>query len=184
MSFHQVIDKRHHEVNAVVGCRAPSLYEMPDRLVCAMLAGILGGPASNSLLNAQLREKHGWVYGIEWSYTQYADTGVLAISFGCDKPNLDACLKAIDKILTRIREVPFTERQVNAYRRQLLGQLAISSEAGEAQCLSMGKSMLTWGSILSPEQTKAALEAIGPQELQDMARRLFAPENLSSLIYL
>ena len=48
----------------------------------------------------------------------------------------------------------------------------------------MGKSMLTWGSILSPEQTKAALEAIGPQELQDMARRLFAPENLSSLIYL
>ena len=169
MSFHQVIDKRHHEVNAVVGCRAPSLYEMPDRLVCAMLAGILGGPASNSLLNAQLREKHGWVYGIECSYTQYADTGVLAISFGCDKPNLDACLKAIDKILTRIREVPFTERQVNA---------------GEAQCLSMGKSMLTWGSILSPEQTKAALEAIGPQELQDMARRLFAPENLSSLIYL
>ena len=73
---------------------------------------------------------------------------------------------------------------MNAYRRQLLGQLAISSEAGEAQCLSMGKSMLTWGSILSPEQTKAALEAIGPQELQDMGRRLFAPENLSSLIYL
>ena len=168
----------------MLGCKAPSLFEMPERLVCAMLANILGGPASNSLLNAHLREKNGWVYGIECSYTQYADTGILAISFGCDKPNLDACLEAIDKILERLREVPFTQRQVNAYRKQLLGQLAISSEAGEAQCLSMGKSMLAWGSVMSPEQTKAALEAIGPQELQAMARRLFAPDTLSSLIYL
>lgn len=168
----------------MLGCKAPSLFEMPERLVCAMLANILGGPASNSLLNAALREKHGWVYGIECSYTQYADTGILAISFGCDKPNLDACLGAIDNILERLREVPFTQRQVNAYRKQLLGQLAISSEAGEAQCLSMGKSMLAWGSVMSPEQTKAALEAIGPEELQAMARRLFASDNLSSLIYL
>ena len=37
MSFHKVIDKRNHEVNAVLGCRAPSLFETPDRLVCAML---------------------------------------------------------------------------------------------------------------------------------------------------
>ena len=184
MSFHKVIDKRHHEVNAVIGCKAPSLYEMPDRLVCAMLANILGGPASNSLLNAELREKRGWVYGIECSYTQYADTGILAITFGCDKPNLDDCLKAIDKVLTRLREVPFTDRQVKAFRKQLLGQLAISSEAGEAQCLSMGKSMLAWGEILSPEQTRARIEAIGPEDLQKMAARLFAPDNLSSLVYL
>ena len=183
-AFQKVLDKRHHEVNAVIGCLAPSLYEMPDRLVCAMLANILGGPASNSLLNAELREKRGWVYGIECSYTQYADTGILAITFGCDKPNLDACLKAIDKVLTRLREVPFTDRQVKAFRKQLLGQLAISSEAGEAQCLSMGKSMLAWGEILSPEQTRAKIEAIGPQDLQKMAERLFAPDHLSSLVYL
>ena len=184
MSFHKVIDKRHHEVNAVIGCKAPSLYEMPDRLVCAMLANILGGPASNSLLNAELREKRGWVYGIECSYTQYADTGILAITFGCDKPNLEDCLQTIDKVLTRLREGPFTDRQVKAFRKQLLGQLAISSEAGEAQCLSMGKSMLAWGEILSPEQTRAKIEAIGPEDLQKMAERLFAPDNLSSLIYL
>ena len=131
--FQKVVDKRHHEVNAVIGCRAPSLYQMPERLECAMLANILGGPASNSLLNKELREKRGWVYGIECSYTQYADTGILAITFGCDKPNLEDCQKAIDKILTRLREVPFSDRQLKAYRKQLLGQLAISADAGEAQ---------------------------------------------------
>ena len=182
--FHKVIDKRHHEVNAVIGCRAPSLYEMPERLVCAMLANILGGPASNSLLNKELREKRGWVYGIECSYTQYADTGILAITFGCDKPNLEACRKAIDKILTQLREVPLTDRQFKAYRKQLLGQLAISADAGEAQCLSMGKSMLSWGSIMTPEETRTAISAITPADLQKMAARLFAPDSLCSLIYL
>ena len=184
MSFHKVIDKRHHEVNAVLGCKAPSLYEMPDRLVCAMLANILGGPASNSLLNKELREKRGWVYGIESSYTQYADTGILAITFGCDRPNLDACQEAIDKILKRLQEVPFTDRQLRSYRKQLLGQLAIGSESGEAQCLSMGKSMLAWGSIMSPQETRKQLEAITPDDLQALAKRLFSPDNLSSLIYL
>ena len=184
MPFHKVIDKRHHEVNAVIGGRAPSLYEMPERLVAAMLVNILGGPASNSLLNKELREKHGWVYGIECSYTQYADTGIVAITFGCDKPNLPACQEAIDKILTRLRDVPLTQAQLKSYRKQLLGQLAIGAESGEAQCLSMGKSMLSWGRIMSPEETRTALEAITPEDIRAMAERLFSPDNLNSLTYL
>lgn len=184
MSFHKVIDKHNHEVNAVIGGLAPSLYEMPDRLIAAMLCNILGGPASNSLLNAELREKRGWVYGIECNYTQYADTGVVAISFGCDKPNLDGCLKAIDIILAGLREKPLTDARLKAYRKQLLGQLAISSEAGEAQCISLGKSMLAWGEVMSSAETRRILDSITPDQLQAMARRLFDPSNLSSLIYL
>ena len=182
--FHQVIDKRNHEVNAVVGGYGPSLYQMPDRMVAAMLVNILGGPASNSLLNSELREKKGWVYGIECSYTQYADTGIVAISFGCDRPNLEACMSAIQKILSRLRETPLSEARVKSYRKQLMGQLAISSEAGEAQCLSMGKSLLAWGSIMSQEEVRACLEKIGPEDLRNMACRLFDPEKLSSLVYL
>ncbi|MBO4339965.1 MAG: insulinase family protein [Bacteroidales bacterium] len=184
MSFNKVIDKHNHEVNAVIGGFAPGLHQMPDRLVAAMLVNILGGPASNSLLNAELREKRGWVYGIECSYTQYAETGVFAISFGCDKPNLDKCTSAIERILKRLREVPLSDARLKAFRKQLLGQLAIGSESGEAQCLSMGKSLLAWGSIMSPEETKKHLEAITSADLQQMANRLFSPSNLSTLIYL
>ena len=182
--FYKVIDKRNHEVNAVMGAKAPSLYETPERLVCAMLSNILGGPASNSLLNKELREKRGWVYGIECAYTQYADTGIIAISFGCDKSNLEDCKKAIGRILGRLQEKPLSEAQMRAFRKQLLGQIAIGGDAGEAQCLSMGKSMLAWGRIMTPEQTRAAIEAISAQDLQKMARRLFSTDALSTLIYL
>ena len=183
-AFDKTVDKRHHEVNAVIGSRAPSLYDHEDRITAALLCNILGGPGSNSLLGKELREKHGWVYNVECTYTQYAETGSVAISFGCDKPNLDRCLAGIDRILKRLREVPFSPRTLKAAKKQLLGQLAIASDNGEAQCLSMGKSLLAWGKIDTSAETRARIEAVTPEALQAMACRLFAPEVLSRLIYL
>ncbi len=182
--FSKTVDKRNHEVNAVIGNRAPSLYEQEERITAAVLCNILGGTASNSLLNKELREKNGWVYGVECTYTQYADTGIAAISFGCDKPNLGRCLTAVDKILARLRDVPMSERTLKAYKKQLLGQLAISSDNGEAQCLSMGKSLLAWGRIDTSAEMRTRIEAVTPEALQAMARRIFDPDTLSRLIYL
>ena len=184
LPFDKTVDKRHHEVNAVIGSRGPSLYDHEDRITAALLCNILGGPGSNSLLGRELREKHGWVYNVECNYTQYADTGIVAISFGCDKPNLERCLTGIDKILSRLREEPFSERTLKAAKKQLLGQLAIASDNGEAQCLSMGKSLLSWGKIDTSAEMRARIEAVTPEALQAMARRLFAPEVLSRMIYL
>jgi predicted Zn-dependent peptidase len=124
------------------------------------------------------------VYGVECNYTQYADTGIVAISFGCDKPNLERCLSTLERILARLRDVPLSDRTLKAYKKQLLGQLAISSDNGEAQCLSMGKSLLAWGRIDTSTETRARIEAITPEALQAMARRLFDPSILSRLIYL
>ena len=182
--FSKTVDKRNHEVNAVIGNRAPSLYEQEERITAAVLCNILGGTASNSLLNKELREKNGWVYGVECTYTQYADTGIAAISFGCDKPNLERCLAALDRILARLRDVPMSERTLKAYKKQLLGQLAISSDNGEAQCLSMGKSLLAWGRIDTSSEMRARIEAVTPEALQKMAARIFDPDRLSRLIYL
>ena len=94
------------------------------------------------------------------------------------------CLAGIDRILSRLREEPLSERSLKAAKKQLLGQLAISSDNGEAQCLSMGKSLLAWGKIDTSAQMRARIEAVTPEALQAMAKRLFAPETLSRLIYL
>ncbi|MBQ4298708.1 MAG: insulinase family protein, partial [Bacteroidales bacterium] len=160
------------------------LYEEKERITAALLCNLLGGPASNSLLNRNIREKHGWVYSIECSYTQYADTGIVAISFGCDRPNLESCLGAIDKVLAELRERPLSPSRLKAAKKQAIGQLAISSESGEAQCLSMGKSLLSWGKVPAEGDMRRAIEAVTAEELQTMAGRLFSPEKISRLIYL
>ena len=183
-SFDRTVDKRNHEVNAVIGGAAPSLYGGQDRIAAVLLANILGGPASNSILNNVLRERNGWVYGVECGYTQYSDTGIMAISLGCDKDNLEKCFNAISKAIRELQDKPLSDRKLKAAKKQLLGQLAISSESGEAQCLSMGKSLLAFGRVASSAENKAAIEAVTSADLQSLARRIFSPDNLSRLVYL
>lgn len=184
MQFDKTIDRHNHEVNAVIGATAPSLYQEKERIAAFLLANILGGPASNSLLNSLLREKNGWVYSVECSYTQYTDSGIMAISIGCDKANLDKCIAAIYKTITKLQEEPLSPARLRAAKKQLIGQMAISSDNGETQCLAMGKSLLAFGRISSFEEDRARIEAVTAQELQQAARSIFAPGRISKLVYL
>lgn len=182
--FEKTINKRNHQANCIIGGLAPSLYQEKERLATVLLCNILGGPASNSILNSVLREKNGWVYGVECAYTQYSDTGMVAISLGCDKNNIDKCIAAIHKEINRLQSEPMTERKLKAAKKQLLGQLAISSDNGETQCLSMGKGLMAYGKITDGKETKDLIEAISAEGIMEMARTIFAEENLSRLIYI
>lgn len=182
--FDKTVSKRNHQANCIIGGLAPSLYQEKERLATVLLCNILGGPASNSILNSILREKNGWVYGVECSYTQFADTGMVAITLGCDKVNLEKCLKAIDKETAKLQNELLTDRKIKSAKKQLLGQLAISSDNGETQCLSMGKGLLAYGKITEGKETKELIEGISAEDVREMARKIFAPENLSRLIYI
>ena len=182
--FDVTLSKRNHQANCIIGGLAPSLYEEHERLTAVLLCNILGGPANNSILNAVLREKNGWVYGVECGYTQYVDTGIVTISLGCDKSNLDKCVNAINRELTRLQEEPLSDRKLKAAKKQLLGQLAISGDNGETQCLSMGKGLLSFGKLNSGKENKELIEAITAEDIRLVAKRIFDPSRLSKLVYI
>lgn len=182
--FDEVINKRNHEANAVIGGYAPSLYEERERIATSLMSNILGGPAMNSILNDILREKHGWVYGVESSYTQYSDTGIMAISLGCERENTEKCIDAVRREISKFQDNALTDRKLRAAKKQFLGQIAISSDNGESQCLSMGKSLLAYGKVASAEEIKREIEAVSADMIRDMACRIFAPDRTSCLILL
>lgn len=182
--FDEVINKRNHEANAVIGGYAPSLYEEKERIATSLMSNILGGPAMNSILNDILREKHGWVYGVESSYTQYSDTGIMAISLGCERENTEKCIDAVRREISKLQDNALTDRKLRAAKKQFLGQIAISSDNGESQCLSMGKSLLAYGKVASAEEIKREIEAVSADLIRNMACRIFAPDRTSCLILL
>lgn len=182
--FEKTIDKRNHEVNAVIGGLAPSLYDKDARFDAILLANIMGGPASNSKLNDLLRERNGWVYGVEASYSQYSDTGVMAVTLGCDRGNLKRCLGGVETVIRKMQDDLLSESAMRAAKKQLLGQLAISSDNGETQCLSMGKSLISYGTVTSDKENREAIEAVSADRLREAARKIFNPETLSTFIYL
>ena len=183
-AFNKMVEKRNHEVNAVIGNFAPSLDDTEERFAAILMSNIIGGPASNSLLNSLLREKNGWVYGIESSYSQYTESGIMTISLGCERSNLERCLEAIWKVIRKMQDEEYSSVRLKAAKKQILGQLAISSDNGEAQCLSMGKSLMSLGTIFTDRQNVEAIEAVTSEGIRNAAVRIFNPESTSSLIFL
>ena len=180
--FEKEVAKKNHQVNCIIGTTAYSFYD-ERRMELILLANLLGGPSANSRLNQQLREKNALVYAIDASFTQFADAGSLMIYFGCEKENVSRCIQLVHQELASLRDKPLSEKALRTARKQLLGQLAVASDNGESQALSMAKSMLVFGEILSDEEVRRRIEAITPQSLQQVASAVLAEDRLSTLIF-
>ena len=180
--FEKEVAKKNHQVNCIIGTTAYSFYD-ERRMALILLANLLGGPGANSRLNQKLREKNALVYTVEASYTQFADAGSFLIYFGCDKTHLERCITLVHEELALLRDHPLSDRALRTARKQLLGQLAVASDNGEAQALSMAKSMLVFGEILPDEEVRRRILAITPERLQQVAAETLAEERLSTLIF-
>ncbi|MBP5210521.1 MAG: insulinase family protein [Bacteroidales bacterium] len=181
--FNKTVAKHNHQANCIIGCTGYSLYD-ERRIALILLINILGGPSSNSKLNSTLREKKALVYAVEASYTQYSQTGAVTIYFGCDKNNVEKCKDLVLGELKKVKENPMSESALKTAKKQMLAQLAVSSENGEVQALAIGKSVLVFGNYLSDEQVRAKINAITAQDLITVANDIFADEKLSYLFYI
>ena len=180
--FEKEVSKKNHQINCIVGTTAYSYYD-DRRMELILLANLLGGPSANSRLNQLLREKNALVYSIDASFTQFADSGSMLIYFGCEKPNLEKCLELVHAELAAVRDKALSERALRVAKRQLIGQLAVAADNGEAQALSMAKSMLVFGKIMPDEEVRRRIEAITPESLRQAACDVLAEDRLSTLIF-
>lgn len=160
-------------------------YNIKDekRFTLNLLNNVLGGPGLNSRLSMSLREKNGFVYNIDSTYTPYSDTGVINIYFGTDRENIEISVKTVLKELKKLRSKPLTDSQLIKAKRQILGQIAISLENNENLMLSMGKSYMVFNKFDSLEEISRKYNVITAKELQEVANDLFNQEKLSYLVY-
>lgn len=160
-------------------------YPLDDdrKLPFFMLCNILGGPGMNSRLNLVLREKHGYVYNIDASYTSYSDTGLFAIYFATEPGQLNRSINLVKKELRLLKEKPLGIRQLHTAKEQLMGQLAMSEENNLSLMLMMGKSILDRNKIDTLDEIFERIKNITSKELLEIANEMFDEEKLSTLIY-
>lgn len=170
--FDRTITRHTHQTHCVLGGRAYELQE-EKRLPLSLLVNRLGGPCANSILNVEVREKHGLTYNIEANYTPYSDAGVVAIYFSSDHHHTDDCLELIHRQLDRLRTIPFTARQLAMAKRQFIAQMAISCENKENYILGAGKAILSHGEMDTMEEAYRKIQALTARDLQEVAEEIF-----------
>ncbi len=178
----RVVEKGTHQAHVMLGCRAyPS--DDPRRVALYFLNNILAGPGMNSRLNVALRERRGLVYTVESTLANYTDTSTFAIYFGCDASDVERCLRIVRKELAALAQTPLTDGQFAAAMRQIRGQIGVACDNFESYALDMAKSYLHYNRFEGVADTFRRLDKLTPRLLHDVARDLFADDNLALLIY-
>lgn len=170
-----------HQSHCMLGCKSYG-YGHPNAAALALINNILGGPGMNSRLNQQLREKRGLVYTVESGVTTFTDTGYFSIYFGCDHEDREQCLRLCRKELKRLVDVPLSQRQLQAAQKQFKGQMGISMANLENNALALAKQILRRGRMESLEETSARIDAVTPEQIQQVAAELFADEHLFTVV--
>ena len=175
--------RRHtHQTHVMLGSHTYPIGH-PKQLTMFLLNNILGGGSMSSRLYLSLREKYGLVYNIDSQAVPLSDTGYWNIYLACEPQHKDQCLELCHKELKQLRDTKLTATQLQRALRQLEGQLAISAENQENNALAMAKQMLYHHRAPQWQETFAKVQKITPEQLQEVANEVFAPEKIYTLLY-
>ena len=155
----------------------------PKRIVMVLLNNIIGGPAMNSRLNLALRERRGMAYNIESGYTAYTDTGLFNVYFGTDKENFEKAQTLVKKEFKLLRDTRLGAVQLSKVKKQLLGQIAVSTESHDDLMLAIGKSYLLYNRVDSLTEVFRKIEAITASDLLEVANVVLDEKQMSMLVY-
>jgi predicted Zn-dependent peptidase len=175
-------NEANYQVHAIVGGIAPS-YKDETRREMTLLTNILGGPALNSRLILSIREKYGYSYNVEASYTSYAETGFWSVYLGTDQKYIDKSVALIYKELKLLRTKKMGSLQLNRSKEQLKGHLALGLDSNSGLMLGLGKSLLLFNQIDTIEEIYEGIDRLSASELLEIANTYFNEENCSELIF-
>jgi predicted Zn-dependent peptidase len=178
----KIIKKNTHQTHCIIGNIAYNAHDK-KKVAMILLDNMLGGPGLNSRLSLLLREKYGYAYHVESNYSAYSDTGVFSIYFGTDKENFNKCIKLIKKEFESLRTKKLGIVQLRKAKRQLFGQIAISSENNANLMLSMGKSFMLFNKVDELNVIKEKIENITVEDIQEIANEVLDIDKMSMLVY-
>lgn len=178
----KTIKKNTHQTHCIIGNIAYNAHDK-KKIAMILLDNMLGGPGLNSRLSLLLREKHGYAYHVESNYSAYSDTGIFSVYFGADKENFTKCIKLVKKEFESLRTKKLGIVQLKKAKRQLFGQIAISSENNASLMLAMGKSFMIFNKVDDLEKIKEKIEAVTVDDIQEIANEVLDINKMSMLVY-
>jgi predicted Zn-dependent peptidase len=174
-----MLNKRTEQSHVCMGMHGLPLKH-PDRYALDLLS-VLFGESMSSRLFMELRERMGLCYDVNSYVTHFLDDGAFGIYAAVDPSN---AAKTVDALITELRRlltgVPVEE--LNKARELAKGRMLLRLEDTRSVSGWLGGQEILNGSILSPEDVVASLEAVTVADLHRVVEHLLAPEGLHMAI--
>lgn len=181
-SFTKIEERNNHLSHCIIGGLAYH-FDSHLKMPMVLLNNILGGPGMNSRLNLNIREKYGFAYTIESQYNAYSDTGNFSIYMGVDPNSLDKAVDLVFKELNKLKNNRLGTIQLSNAKNQLVGQLALSSESGLGELLSMTRAAYSQEGIEPLSEIVGKIRNIQSDDILNVANEIFDNNNINLMIY-
>ena len=181
-SFTKIEERNNHLSHCIIGGLAYH-FDSHLKMPMVLLNNILGGPGMNSRLNLNIREKYGFAYTIESQYNAYSDTGNFSIYMGVDPNSLDKAVDLVFKELNKLKNNRLGTIQLSNAKNQLVGQLALSSESGLGELLSMTRAAYSQEGIEPLSEIVRKIRNIQSDDILNIANEIFDNNNINLMIY-
>ncbi len=151
----------------------------PRRFALRVLDNILGGTSSSRLFQ-EVREKRGLAYSVFSFTSNYADTGQVGLYVGTRPDNVAKAMAIVGEELTRFRQDGATAEELDRSRENVKGRILLGLESTTARMNRLGSSVLAGMPLLTVDELEERIDAVTLEDVEALARELFAPERLSA----
>lgn len=180
---HQQVEIPTDQVHEITGGQAYAMNR-DHYLPFLLLNNLLGGPAMNSRLNLNIREKYGLTYNIYTFYSPFLDTGIWGVYYACERGNLDRIRRLVERELREMWEKPLGTVRLSQAKKQLIGQMTLGAESLLSQMLGMAKDLLDFDRLFPLDELVAGIERVRAIDIQDAAAEMFRDAPRAQITYL
>ena len=153
----------------------------PDHYALSILTIILGGSMSSRMFT-QVRERRGLAYYIRTSRGFYLDTGYLVTQAGVDVNKIDEATEVILNEYWQIVKQKVDLKELNKAKEFLKGRLILALEHSDAVAEKYALQALLEKKIKDPQEIIKAVDKVSSEDIQRVAKDIFAPEKLNLAI--
>ena len=151
----------------------------PRRFALRVLDNILGGTSSSRLFQ-EVREKRGLAYSVFSFTSTYAHSGQVGLYVGTRPDNVSKAMGVVGEELERFRQSGASAEELDRSRENVKGRILLGLESTTARMNRLGSSVLAEMPLLSIDELEERIDAVTLDDVEALARELYAPERLSA----
>lgn len=157
----------------------PGIARSDERRFALRVMDVILGAGPSSRMFQEVRERRGLAYAVFSFSGLYEQTGEIGIYVGTRPENLAETLATIATELRRFAESPADAAELDRARESVKGRMALAMESTGVRMARLGGSILHEMPLLSLEESMERVDAVGMEDLRELALALLHLPDLS-----
>ncbi len=161
-------------------CFRSMSYNHPDYFPLSLIGRVFDDGFSSRLQRA-LREDRGLVYSVECRVTSFSDTGTVDFDVSVRPEKVCEVARILIEEIKTFLETGATENELKHVKQRYFYELDVDCDDPCKQILRYGFPHL-YSNVFSVEKEWAMIEKITREDMLQVARKVFVPENVNLVI--